>query len=335
VSGGQDADETQVATVCFRNIITSMSKYLRQSVSASEQVWTYHGMGTLRGLELERLGGKKRRLMGQTTMNKHTRRGKNTSAGSLGTFRKFFAAVAAFDVCNMGARAILATLVKRAGDSNRAKALGIHDTLTVCEIAARIQTRAKAKDPVAYAELLFLSTFTTALLAEVTDEQREMAIPFVQASTTFPILQPYYNSSKSDTPLDRLKAMGFGENARAGRLRMFTNGFGLVALLLHLHGILQRLVHGNERQGLPETDDEGPAFKMWKTSARPTLDGAFAKLGDLPLDEIANLKGTRQNLVRGSTKVEVSGYARHEIKEWFIKLRKLTHGLLRIASQLR
>lgn len=266
-------------------------------------------------------------------MNEHTHRENNASTSALGPFREFFAAVAKLDVANMGARSILAALVKQAGTSERAKALGLDDTLTAYDIAARIHARAKAKDPLAYGELLFLATLTTAMLAEVTKDQYEMAVPFVRVSPTFPILQPYYNSSQCDMPLDRLKAMGFGENARVGRLRMFTNGFGFVALLLHFYGILQCVVRGNVKQVLSENYSEEQAIKTWKTSARPTLDGAFAKLSDLPLDEIANLKATRQNLVHEDTKVEVSGYARHEIKEWFMRLRRLTHGLLRVASQ--
>ncbi len=267
----------------------------------------------------------KESMVEQTNIQTNSEKGAH--ACGLRPFEELFAAVVAFDVVKMGAGPILTALIKQAGSSARGKSLGLHDTLTIYELTARIQSRAKAKDPLAYGELLFLATITTAMLAEVTDQQNEMALPFVQVSTTFPILQPYYNSQKSDMPLDRLKAMGFGENARAGRLRAFTNGFGLIAILLHFYGVLQRVIQGKGAQVLAEDDSERQANQTWKSLARPTLDEAFAKLSDLPLDEIANLRATRQNLIRGNTTVEVSGYARHEIKGWFVRLRRFARGL--------
>ena len=126
----------------------------------------------------------------------------------VGSFRAFWNAIATMDVENMGVRAVLAALLKLARSKGKAKGLGLESTLQCYNGLEAIHRQAKARDPVAFAELLALATIANAMLAEVADEHRDLAKPFARASVAWPILQPYYRSGKGDSPQERLERAG-------------------------------------------------------------------------------------------------------------------------------
>ena len=132
----------------------------------------------------------------------------------VGSFRAFWNAIATMDVENMGVRAVLAALLKLARSKGNAKGLGLESTLQCYNVLEAIHGQAKARDPVAFAELLALATIANTMLAEVAAEHRDLAKPFARASVAWPILQPYYNSGKGDSPQERLEELELGANAK-------------------------------------------------------------------------------------------------------------------------
>jgi hypothetical protein len=251
----------------------------------------------------------------------------------VGSFRAFWNAIATMDVENMGVRAVLAALLKLARSKGKTKGLGLESTLQCYNGLEAIHGQAKARDPVAFAELLALATIANAMLAEVADEHRDLAKPFARASVAWPILQPYYNSGKGDSPQERLEELELGANAKAARLRGFTNRFALAAVLLHIFSALKTVLAGDAQRLKSSSRNVHQTETEWATSACHTLDAAAPKLSDLPFEEVENLRRTRGGRVKQMGKApEVSGDVRAEIKGWFLRLGGLVQGWLNIGA---
>jgi|ERR1039458_2985154 hypothetical protein len=259
---------------------------------------------------------------------------KKTSAKSetidppLSTFRGFWNAVAQHDIKRLGIGSILRALIKlaRARGPGNDLERGLSAMLQCYQSLEKVESRAMAGDPAGFGILLALATIINAMLAAATHRHPGLAAKYARASVTWPILQPFYESTKGDRPQDKLKALGFGENAKALRLRGFSNGFGLVAFLLHAFRILRAVIAEDADGALAPNRTAGQAARTWSESARATLDGCVPKLSDLPLDEVKGLQRVRQERVSTPGNVaEVSGDVRAEIKGWFVRLRGLIH----------
>ncbi|MGO8928473.1 MAG: hypothetical protein ACLQU3_16515 [Limisphaerales bacterium] len=250
-----------------------------------------------------------------------------------GSFRAFWNAIATMDVENMGVRAVLTALLKLACSKGKAKGLGLENTLQCYNGLEAIHGQAKARDPVAFAELLALATIANAMLAEVADEHKDLAKPFARASVAWPILQPYYRSGKGDSPQERLGELGFGENAKAARLRGFTNRFALAAVLLHIFSALKAVLAGDAQRLKSSSGNGHQAKTEWEQSACRTLDAAVPRLSDLTFEEVQNLRRTRGGRVKQMGRApEVSGDVRAEIKGWFLRLSGLVQGWRNIGA---
>jgi len=251
-----------------------------------------------------------------------------------GSFRAFWNAIATMDVENMGVRAVLMALLKLACSKGKAKALGLESMLQCYNGLEAVHGQAKTRDPVAFAELLALATIASAMLAEVVDEHRDLAKPFARASVAWPILQPYYRSGKGDSPQERLDELELGANAKAARLRGFTNRFALAAILLHIFSALKAVLAGDaQRLKSSSGYDSHQAKTEWEKSACRALDAAVPRLSDLPFEEVQNLRRTRGSRVKQMGRApEVAGDVRAEIKGWFLRLGGLVQGWLNIGT---
>src|ERR1035437_2408750 len=95
----------------------------------------------------------------------------------VGSFRAFWNAIATMDVENMGVRTALAALLKLAHSKGKAKGLGLESTLQSYIVREPIHQQAKARDPVAFAELLAPAPSPNAIRAGVAAEHRNLAKP--------------------------------------------------------------------------------------------------------------------------------------------------------------
>jgi hypothetical protein len=192
----------------------------------------------------------------------------------LSTFRGFWNAIAMHDTKRLGIGRILRALIKIARARGQGNDLerGLSAMLQCYQSIEKVEARAMAGDPAGFGILLALATIINAMLAAATHRHPGLAAKYARASVTWPILQPFYQSSKGDSPQDRLKELGFGEKAKAMRLRGFANGFGLVAFLLHAFRILTAVLAENADGALAANRTAGQAAKTWNESARATLD---------------------------------------------------------------
>lgn len=259
--------------------------------------------------------------------------------GAFSSFRDFWNAIVSFRVKNMGVRAVLEALLQRARRTDKTDKLGLETTLRCYQNAEQLQDRALSQDPIAFAELYAMATVMCAMVAEVADEHPEMVRPFARASATWPILQPCFEWTKEGSPQDRLRALGFGKDAKGDngeKLRRFNSGCGLVALLLHVYRILRAVAAGDFRTLDNSCASLEKAEMHWRGGAKVTLDDAVEKLSDLPIQEVAKHRACRRDR-RANPKrdqaPEVSGDVRFEIKKWYVvRMRPLVCGWLNVAK---
>jgi hypothetical protein len=225
------------------------------------------------------------------------------------------------------ARAVILRLIEMCGTEEISRELGFDDLLIGIKKAEALAARAAKADPLALIQLKLLATSTNALLAKVVDEHPDLAEPLIRADVTWPVNLPCYESTKGDLPMDRLRKLGFGANAKTSGIGAL-NGFGAVGLLLHNVTALRGLLNGTDAdQVLAQTGSETEALAAWHTSARKCLDDSVKKVSDLPLDEIDNLRNYRH--------AEPSGEARFKIKKWFLRVAQFANGLLHVFPHNR
>jgi hypothetical protein len=249
------------------------------------------------------------------------------------SFTDFWRAVVNLDFRGMGVRGVLTALIKMAGSRNGDDKLGLESTLSCFDIAESIRAKALAGDKLAFAELLALGTIFSSMITEVAEQKPELVKPFAEASVTWPIVLPYYEDADNN-PQARLRALGFGAKAKSLGLRSFRHNFGLLALLLHLFGILRKVCSGTTDNLNSGSATVGQATAEWHHSALTHLEASVGRLSSLTLPEVDSLRKTRSAYMssRGK-KAEVSGEVRYRIKQWFLALHPQVHSWLSLANR--
>lgn len=251
------------------------------------------------------------------------------------SFKDFWCAVANLDFRRMGVREVLNTLIRMARSHNEDDKLGLERTRNCYDAADSMRAKALAGDQLAFAELLTLATITSTMITQVAEKKPELVQPFVEASVAWPILQSYYDDA-GHNPQDRLRALGFGAKAKSLGLRSFRNNFGLLALLLHLFGILRKICSGKTHDLSAGSATVGHASAEWHQSALPNLEASVEKLSSLPLPEVDSLRKTRSACIHdhdANKNAEVSGEVRYRVKKWFLALHPQVNSWLNLGKR--